>query len=247
MNLSRMALAAAATGMLVVPGFAWDDIVNHDFESPAFTLGPLNGQNGWQGAKDLNGAEPMVVANPDQAASPQCVELLVTGNQGDWSEMTIMMGQNLLDKYTKVKVSFDIYRTGTSSTDQNLWWWWVDAGTPTYGLQWDSGGTLPHGWNPGANEATTVFGRWASLEMEWDFNAMNATSMYDGQVVDTAVPISDITSLTGWTIHFGHEAATSGTGDVAYIDNFSVQAVPEPATLWAVGAGLAALLAKRRR
>jgi hypothetical protein len=175
--------------------------------------------------------------------------LEVTGKMGDSSEMTVEGLGNLLESYNKLRVSFSIYRTGSPDTDQNLWWYWLDNGRPTYGLQWDLGGTMPNGWNPGASSTPTVFGTYTEVDMIWDMTTAKAYSWYNGIHVDDGIPITDITALTGWGIRLTHDASDSEVGDIAYIDNFRIsgEPVPEPATMVIVGGGLLAMLARRRR
>jgi len=228
-----VAAVLAASGLALAQGYN-----SYGFE--AFTLGALDGQDGWSGTQALDGIAPQVVTSPDPVLGTKAVRLEVTGTQGSVSEMSHGFSPTDLISagYTDLVVSFDIYRTGDGSHDQNLWWWLWDAGEPTYGLQWDMDGTAPHGWNPGAGSANTVFGRYATLRMEWDLVNHKAYSWYDGNLVDNGIPITNVTSLTGWAIHFGHEADSSAYGDVAYIDNFSAIATPEPAALGLLALGL---------
>lgn len=151
--------------------------------------------------------------------------------------------------YTKVTATFDILRRGLAvSLVQILWWSWLDAGTPTCGPQWDQGGqTMPFGFNPNSSATPTVFDRFVTLKQEWDLSTGLAQSRHDGNPVDVDYPITGIAELTGWAIYLVHDAAT-GTGRAeAFIDNFSIEAVPEPTGLAALAMGAAVLLRRRRR
>jgi hypothetical protein len=197
------------------------------FES--FALGNLKDQDGWATAVALNGLEPQVVnaSGGNQVEGNQAVRLEVTGTQGDVSEMSRAISDAIAAGYKVVTVSFDIYRTstdpggGANNKLENLWWWWFDAGTPTYGLQWDSGGTRPFGFANGAAEAATIKDRWVNLTQEWDLTNNVAKSWYDGVPVDISFPITDIASLTGWANHLGHESGDPGP-EVLWIDNFVI-------------------------
>jgi len=221
------------------------------FES--FTLGDLNGQDGWDGSVTSGGEAPRVVAAPDPVLGSKAVRLYVGDAQGDASDMHRAITPIEAVSGTVVTVSYDIYRPmpAAGMVAQNMWWWWDDAGTPTYGLQWDIGGTLPNGWNPGAGTAPTVYDRYANVKMVWDFTQMKAYSWYDGNIVDNGIDVSGITTLTGWAIHLAHESDNGTGASTAYIDNFSigVEVVPEPASLLALASGLIGLggLAIRRR
>jgi hypothetical protein len=241
-------LALGAALLLAVSASA--DIVydSNGFEDPPFVLGPLNGQDGWYGEGGGGGIEPMVVTHPDPVIGDQAVRLEVPDEGGAYSYMDMAIPDILAQGYTQVTVSFDIYRQ-TDDWISNLWWWWFDAGTPTYGLQWDEGQGYPH---PGATYpfgwdgvgTPTILDRYVTLEMIWDFDAGVATGYYDGNLV-TTVGISDIETLTGWAIQLGHDEDTGSGPDVAWIDNFAITAIPEPASLALLGLGLATLLRRR--
>lgn len=226
----------------------WDTIIDTGFED--YATGGLDGQFGWIGSQAGSGIAPTVITSADgPTQGNQAVLLEVSNLQGDASEMDRTFSDLIALGYKHLSVSYDIYRP-TDGTDQNLWWWLPDSGEPTYGLQWDIGGTAPHGWNTGAGSATTIFGRYATVSMEWDLETMLAYSWYDGVAVDNSIPIKDIATLSGWTIVLTHEGSTNDVGDKAYIDNFKILAakpVPEPATIAAVGAGLLLALKRRRK
>lgn len=112
---------------------------------------------------------PRVVSAPEPVLGRQAVRLEVGDSQGDLSLMFLPIDDPLAAGYPIVIVSFDIYRIGPQQI-QNLWWFWIDDGVPTYGLQWDlSNQTHPFGWNPGASSTPTIFDRYVNLTMKWDF------------------------------------------------------------------------------
>lgn len=221
----------------------------YDFEAPSFTLGNINGQSSWVGTVDTNsfGTMPAIVGTPDPTIGNQSLKLEVSGAQGAQSMVEIGTPVDLVAAgYSQVRVSYSIFRSSAGSANQNLWFYWFDAGTPTYGLDWDIGGVRPFGFETGAVQAPRVEGRWADLVMEWDLVNLVAKSWYDGNPVDTNFPISGITKLTGWGIYLAHDAGATTVGDKAYIDNFRMEVVPEPATMAALLVGAACLLRRRR-
>ena len=244
----RYAICVGLVLAAVPPLMAADLYNSGGFEAPPFGLGVLAGQDGWTGGGGGGGAAPMVVTAPDPVLGQQAVRLEIPDLQGAASVMDHAIPA-INPAGQIVTVSFDIYRQNDAWLS-NLWWWWWDAGEPTYGLQWDAGvgnpgQTLPHGWNPGAGAAPTIMGRYANVTMVWDFQQMKAFSSYDGVVVDNGIPIANIVALTGWTIQLGHDEATGTGPEVAWIDNFVITAVPEPASLMLLALG--GLLLVRRR
>lgn len=201
------------------------------FEAPAYSTGPLNGQNGWIGAGVGGGIEPMVVTSPDPVIDSQAVRLEIPDIQGAASNLDLPIADLLAAGYDYITVSFDIYRQ-TDAWLSNLWWWWYDVGTPTYGIQWDQpppfGETYPFGWD--GTGTPTVLDNWAKVEMTWDFDSGLAMGYYDGQLV-TTVNISGISSLTGWAFSLAHDEGTGSGPEVAWLDNFEIFATTGPTLL----------------
>jgi len=253
MVLAIPALASAGTTWYDTFGF--EPGVDPTMATPDFTLTPLPGQGNWPqatgpwtGSFAGGGVIPTVVTDP-LGLQGQCVELVVGDIQGDFSQMDIAINDPLAAGYQVVTVSYDILRVAGPA--QNLWWWWFDAGTPTYGLQWDQGpSTLPFGWNPGAGSAPTVIGAWANVTMTWDFTTMTTSSWYNGVPLDVNVSMpGDIATLTGWSIELGHDSGDGTGSDVCWIDNFVItvdQQIPEPSVLLLAGLGLLALLRRKK-
>lgn len=250
-----LAVSNASAVTIWYSTFGFEPGVDPTMMTPDFTQTWLNGQGNWPqatgpwaGNSSGGGTAPIVVLDPLGSGS-QCVELNIGDTQGDVSSMDIGIKDPLAAGYRTITVSYDILRM--SGPLQNLWWWWWDAGTPTYGIQWDgSRATHPFGWNPGAGSAPTVVGQWANLTQTWDFTTMTTSSWYNGVLVDNAIPMpGDITTLTGWTIYFGHDSGTGTGSDVAFIDNFVIMVdnlIPEPGMLLLAGLGLLALLHRKK-
>lgn len=224
-----------------------------------FTVADVTGQDGWTASGSGGGTAPQIVTTPYPVLGTKAVLLQVPDLQGsasviDHSIPTVIPGDQT------IMVTFDIFRQMSYPTRaQNLWWWWWDAGEPTYGLQWDSGGsqpfqTLPHGWNPGASSTSTVFYQFATIKMVWDFSSDKAYSWYDGVLIDDGIPINNISSLSGWTINLSHDLPTGTGWDTVLIDNFSITSsvpqptpIPVPAAVLLLGSGLIGLVGYGRK
>lgn len=247
---ARLLMLAVFAAIVLGAGTAQAQLAWYDsggFESPTFNLGVLDGQDGWVCWTGGTGDWPRVVSAPEPVLGQQAVRLEVGDNQGDASVMERPIADPLAAGWKIVIVTFDIYRVGPQQK-QNLWWYWFDNGEPTYGIQWDlSNATHPFGWNPGAGSTPTLFDQYVTLKMVWDFNQLKAYSWYNGVLVDNGIPINNINTLTGWGILLAHDAATGTGADVAWIDNFAIHVVPEPASLVALAGGVLALAGLKRR
>jgi hypothetical protein len=232
----RKLLAVSMVALLASAAFASVDVGG--FES--YTVGLLGTQGGFVSGNGVNGFAPEIVTSP--ALGGKSLRLRVGNIQADDFSQADIATNTPISATSLVSVEFDLYQEGAAH--QNLWWWWWDNGTPTYGLSWDIGNVLPFGFADGAGSAPRINDQWAHVKMDWDFATGLGKSWYNGAAVDTAFPITGITTLTGWSFYLSHDAGDSPVGytDTAYIDNLVV--TPEPASLLALA--LAALALRRR-
>lgn len=233
MKFSIIPIAVIAFAMfLSLPALHADVIYDSKgFEGPAFTAGPLDGQDGWVGSAGTGGTPPAVVTAPDPVQGSRAVRLEVPDAAGANSVMEIKIDDILAMGYTRVVVTYDIYRM-TDAWVSNMWWGWAQTGIPNYGLQWDEangtyGGTYPFGWEPPGNSAPNVLDRYATLMLEWDHKNGIANGYYDGVLV-TVVNISSIYKQRKWSITLAHDEATGSGSDIAWIDNFKIEAFDDP-------------------
>jgi hypothetical protein len=162
---------------------------------------------------------------------------------------------NLTGSYRFVTATFDFYREGDGLYN-NLWWWPV-GNNAWSGLQWDNAANP----NPGAQFLPFGFGsfppgvpmaqsQWVNIKLTFDLENglesawINGVSAGENQNIGTG-------EFSGWffddTNTVDPSRTPNGAGQVAWIDNLVITAVPEPSVLSLGALGLLALVARNRR
>jgi hypothetical protein len=137
---------------------------------------------------------------------------------------------------------------------------WTDPNTAT---NWDvefnvfdAAGVATNNLSPGAAWTNLTLNHWYRLTHRIDFtnNAVVSTT-----ILDLHTGVSNTFNPTGWyltggsaptaPLPTGYRFFAGGTtpGNTNAVDNFTITPVPEPGTFVAIGAGLALLVARRRR
>ncbi len=137
---------------------------------------------------------------------------------------------------------------------------WDDVNTAaSWNVQfnvYDAAGVAMNNQSPGAAWAGLTLNHWYRLTHRIDFtnNAVVSTT-----ILDLHTNTSNTFNPTNWyltggsaptlPLPTGYRFFAGGTvaGNTNAVDNFSITAVPEPGTFLAIGAGLALLIARRRR
>lgn len=236
--------ATLALGVVLVSGAFADVLFNTSFESgEGFAPGGLDTQNDW-----ISGPNYQVVSGVARTGS-QSVRWSGTGGGHAWpdipggysganplrSSVWIMMPSAGSDpervfglRYWSASAGFAGVTLGSDGT--------VRAGT-TYSSLWGSSGIQTVISNP--------TDRWIEVGISYTPNDSSATVMADGQFFSFAVTpqgsVLDVDFFSDW------DAVNVNT--TGYWDDYFVttDAVPEPATLAALGIGLAAVIRRRRR
>lgn len=218
-----------------------------------YSLGALNGQDGWGTSSFMAGNMPggsgtadIVTGAGEQTLGNQSLRLHVDDVVGDTINIDLPFADLVAAGYTEVTASMDIYREN-DGWNSNLWYWGA-GNNPTYGLQWDASGsatTLPVGFG-GAGTATVLDG-WATLSVTWNFVTGDAIGDYNGLHTVLANDPTSYNEFNGWHMHLIRENADPGRGaETLWIDNLTVTAIPEPATLALFGIGALAMLRRRK-
>jgi hypothetical protein len=200
----------------------------------------LHGVNGWKGWAN-SAAAGALVSNAQSFSAPNSVS--VTSTTDLVHEFTgATSGQWVFSARVFVPVAF----TGTAYTI--LMSNYNDAGT---GLHWSAqvnyNGTTNMVSDDSVNGGTVtpqplVRGQWALLNVAIDLTNNTRLVTYNGAQVSNGT----WTDGTGGTLNVGAVDLFGNTGSEMFTDNVSLQPVPEPMSIAAVGIGCLVLLRRRR-
>jgi hypothetical protein len=220
-----------------------------------FDLGPISNAPGWYGygwnasPSGPKGAEPEVVDLPD---GNRCVQFYVPDAYTALSYMQISWSPPVSTASKKLRLEFDVLRQQDRWTSN--FWWMLDpyqgSGAIPYGVQWDTAtgvsSTFPLGWD--GPSRPTVYGRFAHLDIVYDFDTRRASASYDGVAMGSAgFPLTQ--GLYAWSFQLAHDEATGSGPETMWVDNVRLSVIPEPASSVALIAGVLAVarLSWRRR
>lgn len=156
--------------------------------------------------------------------------------------------------YTQIRVKYDVYVV--DGKFQNLYY--GNSGRDTnFGQTINDGRWFRFGGTQTANGTVTA-GRWWSVELVWDKAAggsragkiMSGSDVYNvsaaglGLVSDPTG--SDPVAFYRFNIRTVTDFRPAGPASEWYVDNFMVEAVPEPASMAVLGLGALALIRRRR-
>jgi len=201
------------------------------FEEPTFSLGNVNGQDGWlaQLSPPLRG--PVIIQNTTVASGKQALEIQATG---PLSRLTTFAQQNLnLGSGGKtVRAEFDFLYHGSLQTGFSAF-----GDTGYVGQLSTVGGKFFLG-----NSSSSVFsgasanGVWYRLTMDMNFAAQTIEGFVDGTSIGSLAmnPPSPANNFIGFQfVSYNSGGATQK----AYFDNFSIKVIPEPSSFTLAGLG----------
>ncbi len=220
------------------------------FEGPTYTIGQLDGQDGWS------------IFNPGAGLTTVVNSIVKTGTQA----AGVVNGQNPVGQSgpfhsdsitgTLVELSADIYLASSSNQTR-----WQFAGTGGTFAQYLGGiDVLPDNSVVLVTQGfplAGVFTRdvWHHVDLRFDMTAQTYNFALDGLLLATGVPFcGDHEPCTNKMVvpNYGlgtfNMFANFGINDAGYMDNFSansINSVPEPSTLFLIGAGLAVMAMRR--
>lgn len=216
-------------------------LFNTSFEQPAYTTTVLQGQQGWQAdsfftvsaARAASGAQSAMYAQPDA----------ITQLNGAQHTLGI--------SGTTLTATFKLYiETGPAASFFGMSL--RSGNNHAASVTISAGGTVYGGGGAFALDLTHPLGSIANPMGAWHDVSITATqgSTAVGITVDAQTFTDTLNTPVGAMDGFGINAGkntSAGPSILAYFDDVSVTAVPEPASIAALGAGLALTIRRRRR
>jgi hypothetical protein len=227
------------SAFLLTPALNAETLFSTGFEPPSYTLGALNGQNGW-----TNTATP-VVENTVVFAGSQAVAFDSTGvtgqnlavhpltyNSGTDPNQIVVFDAEFMESPTGNNPTWDVLAaSGGAGFIAQLT---VQNGNAQFGP--DGKGIV------GAVPVTA--GVWNDYQLVLNFVTGTASAYVDSTFIGSGAFTNPTTTLTSF--NFGVNSLLNGTDTATgYYDNFSVTTAPEPGSVGFVLAGLALLTFSR--
>jgi hypothetical protein len=247
-KLTLLAVAAAALPAGSAGAATLFD--SQGFEAPAYSLGNLNGQNGWT----TDGSGLATVQNSVVKSGAQAVA--VSGNVTDWHYPFLGYAPSPGEI---VRVSSDIQR-GSSAAPAKNFGFFLDAYTSSI-VRFARAGLGVSGGSPallatytgGSGVATYIvesglaWDTWYNIQMDFDFTAKTYDLYLDGALKGDNLPFVSSTAADLGDVDL-QQSYTTGATDVGYFDNYVVMTViPEPTSASLLLLGVAGLMLHRRR
>lgn len=230
-SVFTLAIAVIAASAVAQP---WSD----NFDSYA-TGSQMHGQGGWKGW-DNSLAAGALTSSAQSSSAPNSVAILGASDlvrtfSGATSGQWIFAGRTYHE---------------TSFTGQSLFIMlniYNDGGPYNWSaqVQFDGGAGTVSDFDVPANTMAMVRNQWVDFRNEIDLDANTQSFFYNNQLLFTKSWTEGVSG--GGASDIGAIDLFANGATTMYYDNLSLTAVPEPATMLALGLGAAALLRRKRR
>jgi len=238
-----MVVAKRFLGVAVVmalPVYAVAGSYTTNFES--FTLGPVNGQDGWVNDNvGYSAIDPVIVDDPTGGGHGKVLRIDPPSDELDysWSGAFRGTGDLVAEGATKFELSWDQWRTGFGDI------LWIVENPDLTGWQaqeWD-GSIYPISTDllPSAPLAAR---EWQNIRLAFDVGAGTLEGFIDNVSFGTATG-QTFAKFRG--MDFQVMVAWGGLSGPNFIDNVGLVVVPEPATLSLLALGGVAVLRRKHR
>jgi hypothetical protein len=240
MRNSGVVPGLAAVALLLGSGAARADIIYQTgFEPPTYTVGTLNGQNGW--GDDSPGATASQVETSTVFSGSQAISVSLDST----TDVTHALAYDSTTNpaaLVKLQIAFQVQ--GNTLNQAEGLSVFGDGGfvAQIYALN----GDFHFGTATAAGTLPLELGEWYSLEMDLDFQTQSVTAYVDGTFLATLAMGSPTTSLVDLDL-----GGSSGgfPGETVFYDDFSATvatAAPEPSSLALIAMGGVSLTGWRR-